>query len=144
MVSGGRVGVWLWPHTSIPPGSENTAQTHVGSLGTWEILVVSVRLVPDEGTGYAPLALGLVLWTDGSENTGTAHGIAKRRKRSAARGTEEVAHLHSTVASGEPVPRGPWVGKGDVRHGLVGGTLDGGFEPRFRVHVTLTDSKAGR
>jgi hypothetical protein len=44
---------------------------------------------------------------------------------------------------GEPVPRAPCRGKGDARHGLVGGTPVGGFVPRLRVHVTPTHSKAG-
>ena len=39
---------------------------------------------------------------------------------------------------------GPWGGKGDARHGLVGGQPVEGFEPRSRVTVTLTNSKADK
>ena len=63
--------------------------------------------------------------------------------RSAAKGTQGVAPLHSTAEAGEPGPRGPWGGKGEVRHGLVSGTPVEGFVPQSRVHVTFTDSKAG-
>jgi hypothetical protein len=96
------------------------------------------------GPDSAPQARGCAFWTGGSETTGAPPGIAKRRKRSAVRGTAGVAHLHSTVEAGEPVPRGPWGGKGDARQGPVGGTPARGFVPWSRVNVTLTDSEAGK
>jgi hypothetical protein len=92
---------------------------------------------------YELQARGCAFWTVGSETTGAPPGIAKRRQRSAVRGTAGVAHLHSTVEAGEPVPRGPCGGKGDVRQGTVGGTPAGGFVPWSRVNVTPTDSISG-
>src|SRR5439155_17657461 len=47
------------------------------------------------------------------------------------------------VKQGNLDRRGPWGGKGDVRHGLVSGTPAEDSAPRSRVHVTLRDSKAG-
>src|SRR5271168_562074 len=78
----------------------------------------------------------------GAKLQAAAHGIAKRRQRSAARGAQEVAHLHSTLEAGEPGPRGPWGGKGDARHGPVEGTPAGGIVSRSRVNATSTDSNA--
>jgi hypothetical protein len=81
------------------------------------------------GPDNEPLARGRAFWTAGSETTGAPPGIAKRRKRSAVRGTPGVAHLHSTVEAGEPIPRGPCGGKGDARHGPLGGNPMGALYP---------------
>jgi hypothetical protein len=96
------------------------------------------------GPDNEPQARGYAFWTAGSETTDAPPGIAKRRKRSAVRGTAGVAHLHSTVEAGEPVPRGPCGGKGDVRQGPVWGTPARGLVPWSRVNVTPTDSEAGK
>ena len=98
---------------------------------------------PARGPDYEPLARGWAFWTAGSERQAQHLVLSREAQRSAARGTQGVAHLHSTGEAGEPGPRGPWGGKGDVRHGLVSGTPVEGFVPRSRVPVTLTDSKAG-
>jgi len=70
--------------------------------------------------------------------------LPREAQRSAVRGTQGVAPVHSTVEAGEPGPRGPWGGKGGVRHGLVSGTPVEDSVPRSRVHITLTDSKAAK
>ena len=106
---------------------------------------------PDQASGSEdcpfrlpePPARGCAFWTAGSEAQAQHLVLPSEAKRSAARGTQGVAHLHSTGEAGEPGPRGPWGGKGDVRHGLVSGPPVEGFEPRCGVNVTLTDSKAG-
>src|SRR5712692_7231706 len=76
------------------------------------------------------------------ENRRTGRYRHANQKEVWGEGWQGFAHLHSTVETGEPGPRGPWGGKGDARHGLVRGTPVQGIEPRFRVHVTLTNSKA--
>src|SRR6266404_8693249 len=79
----------------------------------------------------------------GSEAQAQHLVLPSEAPRSAAKGTQGVAPLHSTAEAGEPGPRGPWGGKVEVRHGLVSGTPVEGFVPQSRVHVTFTDSKAG-
>jgi hypothetical protein len=86
---------------------------------------------------------GYACWTAGSEAQAQHLVLPSEAPRSAAKGTQGVAPLHSTAEAGEPGPRGPWGGKGEVRHGLVSGPPIEGFVPWSRVHVTLTDSKAG-
>jgi hypothetical protein len=98
---------------------------------------------PVEGTGSCTPGLRLGVWADRSDTTSATHGIAKRRKRSAAKGTQEVAHPRSTVDNGASVPRTPGRGKGDARHGCVGETPVGAFVPQLRVHITLMYSQAG-
>lgn len=91
---------------SVPPGSQNTAQTHRGSPGTWDALY-SPRLTSGRGPGLpTPGPTGCAL--DRRErNTGAGRGIAKRTQRSDARWRQGIGALHSTDEVGEPNPREP-------------------------------------
>src|ERR1700722_3452052 len=58
-------------------------------------------------------------------------------------GPQGVGTPHSTMATGDPAPRGPREGKGASGQGAVGGQHAGDTELQPRVHATPTDSGVG-
>jgi hypothetical protein len=125
----GAVSAPRRPAASVLPG-RRTGRRHrwvPRELGrSW---IVSRRFSPAVGDRLTnPRPAVARLGPQGSETTGAAPGSATRRKRSAVRGTQEVAQPHSTTEVGEPVPRGPHGGKGAVRQGLVSGQPGGGLD----------------
>ena len=95
------------------------------------------------GPDYQPLARGLVSWAAGSETTGTAPGRAKRRQRSAARGTQGVAQRHSTAEAGELASEDPAEGRALLTGGPSGGNQGEHFVALVPVTVTSLDSLRG-
>src|SRR5271166_4596793 len=98
---------------AVRPGSKTRAQKHLGFPrnlgGPADLPTPHSRLW---GPGDEPQARGRATWTNGSETTGAASGIAARRQPSSARGVQGVAHPRSTEAAGELDPEDPVMGKG--------------------------------
>src|SRR5207302_3806176 len=106
----------------VRPGSKNSASAHEDPPGTWDALILSTRGFRQGDTGDQPQARSRAFWAARAKRQTQRVVSPSEAQRSAARGRQGIAHLHSTGEAGEPGPRGPWGGKGDVRHGLVSGT----------------------
>ena len=82
------------------------ANDHTGFTGTWE----TWQSPEEDRTGATGTNSRMILGSvrpNGDEQE-TLQGIAKRRKRSAARGRQEVAAPHSSDEAGERPFRTPW------------------------------------
>jgi len=90
-----------------------------GNLGDPEPL--QTNNFRSRGPDDEPLARGWAFGTAGSESTDAAFGIAKRRQRSAAKGSQGVAQRRSTWEAGELAPEGPVEGRALPTGGSRGG-----------------------
>ena len=89
------------------------------------------------------LARGWVTWTAVSERTGTTPGIAKRRKRSAARGTQGVAQRRSNCEAGGLASEDPVEGRALPADGPRGGNQAESLVAPCPVTATSRDSGRG-
>ena len=125
---------------SIPPGSENMAKAHEGSLGTWETRP-SPPMTSGSGTGITnPRSPRLRV---GGRWEQTPAQRWYRQAKATKRGERDGRESERLVVPWRPGnhSEGPGGGKGAPCHETVGGKHGGCIETRGRVHETTTDRR---
>jgi hypothetical protein len=117
----------IWPGATGPAGVEEQGiGTQKGPPGTWEVLIVSMRHIPEGGDRMTnPWPAVERPGPPGAKRRAQRMVPPSEGRRSAVGGAQDVGALHSTVEPGELDPREPWGGKGVPSHGVVGGKHDG-------------------
>src|SRR5271157_5534860 len=126
----------------VPPGSENMANDHEGSPGTWETLPSPSKCRPETRLTNSRWIHGPVSWAVGDER-GTQRWYRQAKEtKSGERDVRESQRLRVPSSRGNH-PEGPRGGKEAPSHEPLEGNMIGNTETCHRVHETTTD-RAGR
>jgi hypothetical protein len=128
---GPRQAARTWTHgvCLVTPGSENMANDHKGSPGTWETL-----LSPSIKPGWGPVTISRMIpqprvlgWGGRTQGRNRWYRQAKETKRGESE-TRESERLVVPPSQGN-CPEGPWGGKGTPSSLTVGGKHDRDIGP---------------
>ena len=122
----------------VPPGSENMANDHEGSPGTWETLPSPSKCRPETPAYQLQVIHGPVSWAVGDE-PGTQRWYRQAKETKCGEmGGRESQRLIVPLSRGNH-PEGPRGGKEVPSHEPLEGNMIGTPRPDHRVHETTTD-----